>query len=118
MTVLREHHAERVGDMRKAVAPNLTLRDCPRDAPVVIGDIDLDERHRFRLGEIGLNPGASLRVVQKGMFGGRVVAFGAERLALDGDTTRAIHVQPMQKPASRAGMPSADEGVRNGRAGE
>ena len=43
---------------------------------VVVDGIDLDDRHRFRLCEIGLAPGAGLQVMQRSAFGGRVVAFG------------------------------------------
>ena len=109
MTVLREHSAMRIGGMGEAGASNLTLRDCPRDAHVLIGTIDLDERHRFRLCEIGLTPGAGLRVVQRGMFGGRVIAFGTERIALDGDTARAIHVRPAHDGANQAGASSMND---------
>ena len=56
---------------------------------VVVDGIDLDDRHRFRLCEIGLAPGAGLRVMQRSAFGGRVVAFGNERVAVDGGTARA-----------------------------
>ncbi len=71
----------------------MTLRDCPRAMRVVVDGIDLDERHRFRLCEIGLAPGAGLRVVQRSAFGGRVVAFGNERVAVDGGTARAVRVR-------------------------
>lgn len=70
-----------------------TLADCPRDADVTITAVDLDERHRFRLLELGLRVGTGLRVTQYGSFGGRVVARGAERIALDGGTARRIHVR-------------------------
>ncbi len=71
----------------------MTLRDCPRAMRVVVDGIDLDDRHRFRLCEIGLAPGAGLRVVQRSAFGGRVVAFGNERVAVDGGTARAVRVR-------------------------
>ena len=101
MTVLHEHDAEStesIGDRSDAGALDPTLLDCPRGVSVIIAGVDLDERHRFRLCEIGLAPGAMLRVTQKGMF-------GAERIALDRDTARAIHVRPMQDPANRAEAP-------------
>ena len=60
---------------------------------VVVDGIDLDDRHRFRLCEIGLAPGAGLRVMQRSAFGGRVVAFGNERVAVDGGTARAVRVR-------------------------
>ena len=74
----------------------MTLRDCPRGVRVVVDDVDLDDRHRFRLREIGLARGVELRVVQRGVFGGRVIAFGGERVALDGNTARAVHVRSVR----------------------
>lgn len=59
---------------------------------VVIDDIDMDERHRFRLSEIGLAAGTSLSIAQRGVFGGRVIACGTERIAVDGGTAKAIRV--------------------------
>lgn len=79
----------------------MTLRDCPRGVRVVVDDVDLDDRHRFRLREIGLARGVELRVVQRGVFGGRVIAFGDERIALDGDTARAVHVRLARDEAKR-----------------
>lgn len=75
--------------VRDAANPTMTLHDCPLNARVVVDGIDLDDRHRFRLCEIGLAPGTGLRVVQRGAFGGRVIAFGNERVAVDGGTARA-----------------------------
>ena len=74
----------------------MTLRDCPRGVRVVVDDADLDDRHRFRLREIGLARGVELRVVQRGVFDGRVIAFGGERVALDGNTARAVRVRSVR----------------------
>lgn len=79
----------------------MTLRDCPRGVRVVVDDVDLDDRHRFRLREIGLARGVELRVIQRGVFGGRVIAFGDERIALDGGTARAVHVRLARDEAKR-----------------
>lgn len=69
---------------------------------VVVDGIDLDDRHRFRLMELGLRVGTTLRVVQHGSFGGRVVARGPERIALDGGTARSIivHIDSTTKGSS------------------
>ena len=80
----------------KPGTPTTALCDCPRGTHAVIDSISLDERHRFRLYEIGLAPGAQLRIMQRGAFGGRVVALGGERVALDHSTARAIRVRPVQ----------------------
>ena len=85
-------HARRFDDTGRRRAGErgaiMTLCDCPRAMRVVVDGIDLDDRHRFRLCEIGLAPGAGLRVMQRSAFGGRVVAFGNERVAVDGGTAR------------------------------
>ena len=61
-------HARRFDDTVRRRAGErgaiMTLRDCPRAMRVVVDGIDLDDRHRFRLCEIGLAPGAGLRVMQ------------------------------------------------------
>lgn len=64
---------------------------CPLNEAVVVTSVDLDHRHVFRLQELGVGVGSRVRVVQKSAFGGRVVAHGRERLALDGQT--ALHVR-------------------------
>ena len=55
-------HARRFDDTVRRRAGErgaiMTLRDCPRAMRVVVDGIDLDDRHRFRLCEIGLAPGA------------------------------------------------------------
>ena len=85
-------HARRFDDTVRRRAGErgaiMTLRDCPRAMRVVVDGIDLDDRHR-----IGLAPGAGLRVMQRSAFGGRVVAFGNERVAVDGGTARAVRVR-------------------------
>jgi ferrous iron transport protein A len=47
---------------------------------------------RFRLLEIGLRPGATLRVVQRAGVGGRLVAIDCGRIAIDAETSRDIEV--------------------------
>ena len=81
--------------MGESGASDLTLLDCPRDAHVLIDTIDLDERHRFRLCEIGLAPGTSLKVVQ-----------------------RAIRVRPAHDGENQTGvsaMNDASKGEKDGR---
>lgn len=54
-------HARRFDDTVRRRAGErgaiMTLRDCPRAMRVVVDGIDLDDRHRFRLCEIGLGSG-------------------------------------------------------------
>ncbi|PAU69182.1 Ferrous iron transport protein A [Bifidobacterium italicum] len=72
----------------------LTVENCPLDEDMAITAIDVDERHRFRMLELGLRAGTVIRVVQRANFGGRVVARGTERIALDGRTASRITVAP------------------------
>ena len=57
-----------------------------------------------RLAELGIRPGAVLTAVQKTPGGGRVVAIGDGRLALDKVTLRALHICPT---AEALGGPAA-----------
>lgn len=70
----------------------LTVENCPMDEDMAITAIDVDSRHRFRMLELGLRAGTVIRVVQRANFGGRVVAKGTERIALDGGTASRIAV--------------------------
>jgi ferrous iron transport protein A len=54
--------------------------------------VDLDQSHRLRLGELGLRAGAVLRVTHRAAFGGRVVAIGADRFAVDAATCARIEM--------------------------
>ena len=90
-------HARRFDDTVRRRAGErgaiMTLRDCPRAMRVVVDGIDLMTGTGSALCEIGLAPGAGLRVMQRSAFGGRVVAFGNERVAVDGGTARAVRVR-------------------------
>lgn len=54
--------------------------------------VDMPDAARFRAGELGLRPGAVLRVTHRAAFGGRVVAIGAERFAVDAATCARIEL--------------------------
>lgn len=121
MTVLNKHGATGSDCPGKDDVPSMTLRDCPLGEPVLIDAIDLDERHRFRLREIGLAPGTSLKVTQHGIFGGRVVARNSERIALDGGTARSIRVRATRSRTARpteVGTPSDPASATNQKADE
>ena len=77
-----------------------TVETCPLHVDMVITAIDIDERHRFRMLELGLRRGTVIRVTQRPNFHGRVVAKGTERIALDGQTAAHIHVRRAEHPAS------------------
>ena len=73
----------------------MTLEQCPLNTDMVIEGIGLDDRHRFRMRELGLRDGVTVRVIQKSNFGGRVVAKATERIALDKATADCIRVRPV-----------------------
>jgi ferrous iron transport protein A len=57
-----------------------------------VRSIDLDEAESARLRTLGLREGAIVHVIHWGAFGGRVIAIGSDRLAIDGRTCAAIGV--------------------------
>lgn len=69
-----------------------SLRTCPLGVDVEICRMDFEARNRFRLGELGFRVHEPIRVIQKSVFGGCVVAHGSERIAVDGATARHIFV--------------------------
>ncbi|MDN6017847.1 MAG: ferrous iron transport protein A [Bifidobacterium mongoliense] len=70
-----------------------SLCTCPLGVEIEICRIDLMARYRFRLNELGFREHERMRVIQKANFGGRVVAHGTERIAIDGDTASHILVE-------------------------
>lgn len=70
----------------------LSIYSCPLNAMMTVTAVRLDSRHVFRLQELGLSAGCRIRVIQRSAFGGRVVAVGRERLALDARTASRIDV--------------------------
>ena len=67
-----------------------SLNACPLGMDVEICSIDIEDRQRFRLSELGLRVHQRVRVIQRTNFGGCVLASGSERIALDGSTARCI----------------------------
>jgi len=59
---------------------------------VVIGALHGTADASSRLREIGLRPGARIRVVQRSTFGAIVIAHGFSSVALDRETARSIAV--------------------------
>lgn len=68
------------------------LGDCPLDVDVMVLAVDVPDDARLRLWEVGLHVGAVVRVTHRGPSGGRVVAVGGSRLALDAETARRVPV--------------------------
>jgi len=71
----------------------MTLMDCPLDTDVLVRAVRFEADVALRMREIGLRPSGTVRVVQRAAFGGRVVATGAGRLALDGATAACVDVE-------------------------
>ncbi|MGN8247181.1 FeoA family protein [Cellulomonas soli] len=69
----------------------------PGEAVRVVG-IGLDEGMRRRCRELGLHPGVVVHVTHRAAFGGRVVAVGADRFALDGRTCAQVTVEAIGSP--------------------
>ncbi|WP_050758186.1 FeoA family protein [Xylanimonas cellulosilytica] len=73
----------------------MNLRRCTAGTAAEVRWIDLADDERARLRELGLREGAVVHVVHCGAFGGRVVAVGADRFAIDGRTCSCIDVTPL-----------------------
>lgn len=69
------------------------LADCALDQDVVILAVDLPSESRARMHEIGLYAGAVVHVTHRGPSGGRVIAVGGTRLALDANTAGHVAVE-------------------------
>jgi ferrous iron transport protein A len=67
--------------------------DCPLDTDVRVRAVRVASDAALRMRELGLRPGGTVRVIQRAAFGGRVVATGAGRLALDGATAARVDVE-------------------------
>ena len=72
----------------------MTLRDCPAGHAVRLHRLALGQTARERLVELGLVPGVRVRVIGQGAAGGRLVAVGDARVALDGGTCGSLVVEP------------------------
>jgi ferrous iron transport protein A len=66
----------------------------PTHTEARVVDVDLDHAARLRLSELGLRAGAVVRVTHRAAFGGRVVAIGSDRFAVDARTCARIEIEP------------------------
>jgi len=71
------------------------LGDCSLDRDVVVLSVDLPPESRARMYEIGLYTGAVVHVTHRGPSGGRVIAVGGARLALDASTAGRVEVEEL-----------------------
>ncbi len=56
--------------------------------------VSADSTAVLRLREMGVRPGALLRLTARGASGARIVSIGAARLAIDAETCALIEVDP------------------------
>lgn len=70
----------------------MDLAGCPLHMDVVVRSVDLPADVRVRMWELGLHEGVVVRATHRGPAGGRVVAVGGSRLALDGATATRVAV--------------------------
>jgi len=70
----------------------VNLADCDPGTTVRIRDVAVDAVVRTRMRELGLREHVLVRITHRAAFGGRVVAVGADRFALDARTCAAIEV--------------------------
>lgn len=67
-----------------------TLLDATIGTPVVLGQPDVPAALRLRLAEIGIRRGQVVSTMRRTTGGGRIVAVGRARIALDRATCRSI----------------------------
>lgn len=72
------------------------LVDCATGHPVVLAAIDAPAPLARRLRELGLRVGVTIRAVRRTSGGGRVVAAGEIRVALDRDVAARLLVQELR----------------------
>lgn len=70
----------------------MRLTEVPVGRRVRLRAAAADASALIRLREIGIHPGATGIVVQRTGFGGRVLALGAGRVAVDAETARSLEV--------------------------
>ncbi len=79
----------------------MNLADLPPRTRAVVTGIDAHGSLALRYRELGLRDGAAVEVTQLAAFGGRVIALGADRFALDRTTCRRISVEVPTPGTSR-----------------
>ena len=64
-----------------------------------VTSVNLDHGTRLRMSELGLRPGVRVRVTHRAAFGGRVLAIGTDRFAVDARTCGLIEVAAIDEAA-------------------
>lgn len=87
---------DRAGAPAVAQDDVMTLEDCPVGQDMRVTGVRMDERHVLRMLELGIRVGGLVRVTQRSNFGGRVIAIGTGRIAIDAATAQSITVRPAE----------------------
>jgi ferrous iron transport protein A len=78
----------------------MLLKDVRKGQAVEVVSVDLAEDQCFRLREMGISPGSKLQVSQRSAFGSRIIARGAERIAVDAKCAKCIQVKQRDEPTA------------------
>jgi ferrous iron transport protein A len=70
----------------------VTLDGVPSGRTVLLGPPQVEPARARRLAELGLRAGQRVRVLHRTAGGGRLLGIGADRIAVDRGTLRAIPV--------------------------
>lgn len=70
----------------------MRLSRCPTDTDAEVLAVGVPDAAQLRLREVGIREGSTIRVTHLAPFGGRVLAVGASRIALDRATADLIDV--------------------------
>lgn len=62
----------------------MTLDAVPTGTRVVVAEVRLPVERRLRLAEMGVRPGSTVQVLGRTAGGGRIVAVGTGRMAING----------------------------------
>lgn len=79
----------------------MTLAESPAHAELRVLTMRVEPAVRLRMREMGLHDGTVVRSWRRAAFGGRVVAVGTSRIALDAATARRVDVEALDGPTAR-----------------
>ena len=74
-----------------------TLADAPVGAVVTLGAVVLAPRWARRMAELGIRPGARVRLVTRTSGGAAVLAIADDRIAIDRDTLRQLTLDEVDR---------------------
>lgn len=89
----------------------LSLFDTPLGTVVEVNRFDVEAAWRLRLAELGVRRNSRVRPVQRTTGGGRVIAVGSARVALDKNICRRVLVDPVADTAAETTQETLENGV-------